>query len=349
MALVIPKIRQLRVPFLLAICAAVVSLAPAQKTASIYGPHGVSPLAIRQGILGSCFFHAALAAIAQDRPSVLRQAIRGNAQTGYRVHFFSGADEIVYPADIAYTREHHFDKSEGVWVTILMRAFAQRKLREGMIAAIEKSPLIPAFVKPTALSALQSSGPLLIAYDRAARSVIDQEGQIDRARFQTNLSRELHTLGISPSKAQLLEGLLDHAGFYAELNNTVKENAEVFGAYRGLNAGGIPRSVLTAFLGNASAAPATSPRFLEQLTALHAGRRAMVATSKHISPFTTPAPEWFLIGHAYTVLDYDSASRTITLRNPWGSRPAPDGVFRLSLTAFQQAYGIFSYSEISAK
>ena len=320
----------------------------ASTTKSIYGPHGISPLAIRQGVLGSCYFHAALAAVAQANPEALHQAIHGNPTAGFRVHFVSGPDELVYAEDIDYARAHNYDKSEGEWVTILMRAFAQRKLREGMIAAVEKSTLIPAFVKPTALSELQNSGPLLVAYDRAIRSVINQDGQIDRVRFQATLAQELSTLGISPVQAKAVESLLDHDGFYEELNNTVKENAEVFGAYRGMNAGGIPRSVISAFLGTAAAARVTSPLLIDQLTALHAGGKALVAGSKNVPPFTGHSPEWYVPGHAYTVLDYDAATRTVTLRNPWGNHPSPDGVFHLSLAVFQQTYLMFSYSEIAA-
>ena len=347
--MVMQKARSLLIALQLTILATLAASACAQGADSIYGRHGVSPLAVRQGILGSCYFHAALAAVAQANPEALRQAIHGNAKVGYRVHFLSGPDELVYSTDIAYARAHNYDKSEGEWVTILMRAFAQRKLRQGMIAAIQRSALIPAFLKPTALSTLQSSGPLLVAYDRAIRSVVNQDGQIDRARFQANLAQELNTLGISASQAKTVEGLLDHAGFYEELNNTVKENAEVFGAYRGMSAGGIPRSVISAFLGNADAARVTSPLLINQLTALHAGGKAIVAGSKNVPPFTTKAPEWYIPGHAYTVLDYDAGTRTVTLRNPWGSRPSPDGVFRLSLAVFQQTYLMFSYSEAAVR
>ena len=321
----------------------------AHSTTSIYGPHGVSPLAVRQGILGSCYFHASLAAVAQANPTALHDAIRGNAQVGYRVHFVSGPDELVYPIDIAYAQEHKYDRSEGEWVAILMRGFAQRKLRQGMIAAIQRSTLIPAVIKPIALSSLEGTGPLLVAYDRAIRSVVSQDGQLDKATFQAHLAQELTTLGISAVQAQAVEGLLDHAGFYEELNNTVKENGEVFGAYRGMSQGGIPRSVMTAFLGNAAAARVTSPDLLEQLQAVHARGKAMVAGSRTASPFSSHPPDWYIPDHAYTVLDYDPGTRVVTLRNPWGSRPSPDGVFTLSLAVFQQTYWMFSYSDAATR
>jgi len=319
----------------------------AQTVTPLYGPHGVSPMAVRQGTLGSCFFHAALAAVAEADPAALRQAIRGNAKTGYRVHFVSGPDELVYPLDIEYARAHSYHRSEGEWVTILMRGFAQRKLRQGMIAAINRSTLIPEFAKPIALSGLESTGPLLVAYDRAIRSVVSQDGKMDKATFELQLTRELSALGVSSAQAQVIGGLLDHAGFYEELNNTVKENGEVFGAYRGLSQGGIPRSVIDSFLGGTSrAAPVTSAMLLAQLRQLHAGGKAIVAGSKNTPPFHgAQPPEWYIPGHAYTLLDYDQATAMVKLRNPWGSRPSPDGVFELPLSVFQSSYLMFSYSE----
>ena len=321
-----------------------------QSPAALYGPKGVSPLAVRQGTLGSCFFHASLAAIAQASPSSLRDAIRGNAKSGYRVHFLSGPDELVYAQDVEYARAHGYDRSEGEWVAILMRGFAQRKLRQSMIAAIEHSTVIPAFIKPIALSSLEGSGPLLVAYDRAIRTVVNQtgrqDGQMDKAALQAEVARELSALGVSATQAQVIVGLLDHAGFYEELNKTVSENGEVFGAYRSLGQGGIPRSVMEAFLGHAQAAPVTAATLTTQLLALHTGGTAMVAGSRpSLASFQGHPPDWYIPAHAYTILDYDAANRTVTLRNPWGARPSPDGVFQLPLATFQRMYLMYSYSE----
>ena len=321
-----------------------------QSPTSLYGPKGVSPLAVRQGTLGSCFFHATLAAIAQASPSSLRDAIRGNAKTGYRVHFLSGPDELVYAQDVEYARAHGYDHSEGEWVAILMRGFAQRKLRQSMIAAIQHSTVIPAFIKPIALSSLEGSGPLLVAYDRAIRTVVNQtgkqDGQMDKAGLRAEVARELSALGVSATQAQVIVGLLDHAGFYEELNKTVSENGEVFGAYRSLGQGGIPRSVMEAFLGHAQAAPVTAATLTTKLLALHAGGTAMVAGSRpSIASFQGHPPDWYVPAHAYTLLDYNETSRTITLRNPWGAHPNPDGIFQLPLATFQRTYLMYSYSE----
>jgi hypothetical protein len=336
--------------------ALVASTACAQSALPMFGPSGVSPLAVRQGILGSCYFHASLAAVAKAAPLALRNAIRGNAQTGYRVHFVSGPDELVYSQDLEYAQAHNYDRSEGLWVAILMRGYAQRKLRQSMILAVQRSTVIPIFVKPVALSALDESGPLLVAYDRAIRSVVAQDGkldgQLDKAALQAKLADELNALGVTATQAQVIGGLLEHAGFYEALNTTVHENGEVFGAYRSLGQGGIPRGVLEAFLGTAHAATVLGdPAALAtQLHNLHAGGTAMVAGSRPVVSdpvFQANKPDWFIPDHAYTVLDYDDASHIITLRNPWGTHPGPNGVFRLTLAVFEKTYMNYCSSQVA--
>jgi hypothetical protein len=320
--------------------------AVAQTPGTLYGPSGVSPLAVRQGILGSCYFHASLAAVAKASPSAIRNAINGDAQHGYRVHFVSGPEELVYRQDIEYARAHNYDRSEGQWVTVLMRGYAQRALRHSMIEAVQRSTVLPIFVKPVALSALQQSGPLLLAYDRAIRSVVSQEGQMDKAGFESQLAKEISVLGVPAAQAQVLGGLIDRAGFYEALTKTVRENGEVFGAYRSLGQGGIPVSVIEAFLGSAHSAAINGGTLSMQLRSLHAGGTAIVAGTKaSATSFQSNGSDWYVPTHAYTLLDYDESSRTVLLRNPWGARPGPDGVFKLPLSVFEQAYETYSYHE----
>jgi hypothetical protein len=182
--------------------------AVAQPATTLFGETGVSPMAVHQGSLGSCYFHASIAALAQAVPGTLRSAITGDAATGYHVHFFSGPDELVYQEDVEYARTQGFDHSDGRWVTVIMRAYAQRQLRQSMVNAINNSTLIPIFAKPVALSALDQSGPLLVAYDRAIRSVVSQDGTIDKAAFKDQLTTQLGALGIPAMQAQLLIGFL---------------------------------------------------------------------------------------------------------------------------------------------
>jgi len=320
----------------------------AQDTA-LYGVHGISPQAVRQGHLGSCFFHATIAALAKTTPGTLRNAIRRNPNGGYKVHFYSGPDETVYSSDVTYGREHGYDRSEGTWVAVLMRAYAQRTLRQSLVEAIQKSDVIPSFIQPMAISWLDGSDTLLVAYDRAVRAVVSQDGSMDQYALKQSLATELHTEGIPSSEAQALVGFLDEKGFFAALAQTVQENGEVFGAYKSLGQGGIPVRVMEAFLGQGKVHAGftnNSQQTVAQLRRFRAGGVAMVAGTKDIAPNVQFASaSWWVAAHCYTVMNYDESAQTVTLRNPWGSHPGPDGTFTLPLSAYLAGYESFTYSQ----
>jgi hypothetical protein len=318
----------------------------AQDTA-LYGAHGISPQSVRQGQLGSCYFHATIAALAQTAPGTLRNAIRRNPNGGYKVHFFSGTDEAVYSSDVTYGREHGYDRSEGTWVAVLMRAYAQRALRQSLIVAIHKSDMIPVFIQPMAISWLDGSDMLLVAYDRAVRSVVSQDGTMDQYALKQNLAAELHTEGIPSTEAKALVGFLDEKGFFAVLAQTVRENGEVFGAYKGLGQGGIPVRVMEAFLGKAYAGLMNDrEQTMEQLRRFRADGVAMVAGTKPTAPNEQIASaNWWVASHCYTLMSYDEAAQTVTLRNPWGGHPGPEGTFTLPLSVYLDVYESYTYSQ----
>jgi Calpain family cysteine protease len=317
------------------------------QEAPLYGAHGVSPQAVRQGQLGSCYFHASIAALAKTAPDTLRNAIRRNPKGGYRVHFFSGADEAVYSSDVEYGRTHGYDRSEGTWVAVLMRAYAQRALRLSLVEAIQKSDMIPSFIQPMAISWLNESDTLLVAYDRAIRTVVSQDGSMDQYALKQSLATELHSEGIPTSEAQALVGFLDEKGFFATLAQTVRENGEVFGAYKSLGQGGIPVRVMEAFMGKAYAGLTNdSQQTIGQLQRFRAGGVAMVAGTKGIAPSEQIAnANWWVPSHCYTLLSYDDAAQTVTLRNPWGSHPSPDGIITLPLSVYLDGYESYTYSQ----
>jgi hypothetical protein len=318
----------------------------AEEPAALYGTHGVSPQAVRQGLLGSCYFHASIAALAYSRPEVLREAIRKNPGGGYRVHFLNGPDETVFPEDVEFGRVHSYDRSEGTWVAVLMRAYAQRALRQSLVGAIQKSEMIPMFTKPIALSLLEQSDLVLVGYDRAVRSVVQQDGVLDKATLKARLASQLSETGVPASEAQMLSGFLDVQGFFDAVAQTVEQNGEVFGAYKSLGQGGVPVRVFEAFLGKANAGMVADKKLtIEQLRQVRTRRMAMVAGSWSTASNEEEAKaNWWVPGHSYTVLDYDDAARTVTLRNPWGSRPDPDGVFTIPLAGFLDAYESYTYS-----
>ena len=324
----------------------------AAAPAPLYGAHGVSVEAVRQGLLGSCYFHASIASLARVAPAVLRDSIRENPSGGYRVRFFDGPEETVFPEDVEFGRAHSYDRSEGTWVAVLMRAYAQRALRQSLVSSIQKSETIPTFTKPMVLSLLDSSGQLLVGYDRAIRAVVQQDGVLDKATLKANLAAQLHTLGVPASEAQMLSGFLDAQGFFDALARTVEQNGEVFGAYKSLGQGGVPVRVFEAFLGQGGAGLVADKKLtLEQLRQLHAGRKVMVAGTWETAPgeeFRPQGQPWFVPTHSYTVLDYDEAAQTVTLRNPWAARPDPDGVFTLPLAVFLEAYQSYCYASSPA-
>ena len=251
----------------------------------LFGKSGVTPDAVRQGTLGSCYFHATIAALARSNPDMLHDSIRRDADGSFRVHFFSGPDESVFPVDIEFGRAHGYDRSDGAWVLVLMRGYAQRTLRLSLVEAVEKSTLIPFLARPLALSLLDQSGPLLVAYDRAIRSVINQQGALDKTLLKQRLAAQLKTLGLHSMQSEMLGSFLDEKGFFDQLAKNVEENGEVFGAYKGLGQGGIPMRVLEAFTGSSTASPITDRSdFHAQLRHLHAGDLALV-----IGTFAQPA------------------------------------------------------------
>lgn len=315
-------------------------------SSALFGPRGVSAEAVRQGTLGSCYFHSSIASLARSAPETLRSAITPIASGGYRVHFFEGPDEDVSPDDVEYGRKHGFDHSEGDWVLVLMRGYAQRALRKSLASAIQKSDVIPIYVKPVALQWLGQSDALLVAYDRAIRMVVSQDGTIDQASFKPALSKQLSALGVPSPEADAMAGFLDEQGFFAQLAATVQQNGEVFGAYKSLGQGGIPVQVFQAFTGKGvSALLADKEMIMRDLRRLHREGLAMVAGTWNQAPsadFTSS--NWWVGAHSYSVLNFDEASQTLSMRNPWGGHPDPDGLFTIPLATFLQGFEFYSYA-----
>ena len=314
---------------------------------TLYGARGVSPDAVRQGVLGSCYFHSSIAALAKAAPDTLRNAISANAlMGGYTVHFSKGPDETVLPDDIAYGKAHSFDRSEGDWVLVLMRGYAQRTVRLSLADAIQKSQVIPVYAKPIALEWLDRSGLLLVAYDRAIRSVVNQDGMMDQASFKQALASELSSHGVPAMEAGALVGFLDERGFFSSVALTVQENGEVFGAYKSLGQGGIPVRVIEAFMGRAHAfLVADHGMTMDYLRKLHNSNMAMVAGTWGVTPAGLAGANWWVVGHAYSVMDYDEAAQTVSIRNPWGTHPDPDGYFTLPLGTFLAGFESASFSD----
>ncbi len=237
-------------------------LAGGRAADDLYGAKGVTPEAVRQGNLGSCYFHAVIAAMAQRREDTIRKMIQSNSDGSYTVTFGDGKKETAYPLDLRYTRESGYDLSDGLWVAVLFRAYAQRVLRQSLLQAIEGSDIFPLLKQP-AEQLVASSDPLVLAYDRAIRAQVDQQGNIDRADLEAGLKKEMAAISVPDSVKDALIGLLETGGFFDKMVTMIQQNGELFGAYRAVGQGGIADRVMQTLAG--------STRFQQNQSAPQAG------------------------------------------------------------------------------
>jgi hypothetical protein len=323
--------------------------------AELYGPAGVTPQAVRQGQIGGCYFYAAIASIARAHPEALRKAIRRDSSGDVSVQFADGEIEAVSPNDAQFARTSGYDQSDGLWVAVLLRGFAQRTLRKAMQDWVERAALGPVMGKLAA--AVLGNDLVLKAYDRAIRSQIDQTGGLDRQRLKARLRQELDSVPAPDSWKDSAIGYVDSSGFFDSVSEQVKANGELFGAYRAVGQGGIASRVMKAFLGSGESHPElkADEAFAAIGAALQKGAAVVVSTSDSTwqavaarsgSSGSAPLEDWYLARHAYSVLGVNRGGRTITLRNPWGDRPKPNGEFTVPASLFAAACVSFDMSSV---
>ncbi len=313
----------------------------------LYGSKGIAAEGVRQGRLGSCYFHAVIAALAERRGDVIRKMIQANADGSYTVTFGDGKKETAYPEDLRYAHESGYDLSDGLWVAVLFRAYAQRVLRAALVQTIDSSDLFPMLKQP-AEQWVGSSDQLVLAYDRAIRAQVDQDGNIDRAKLEAGLKKEMAPISVPDTMKDSLIGMLETGGFFDKMVLFIQQNGELFGAYRAVGQGGIADRVMKTFSG--------STRFQENQSESQAGT-ALAEAIKNGVPIVActggsafyqdvakgqalpaGADQWYVNAHCYTVLNYDDSAATVNIRNPWARHPDPDGIFNLPLASFVPAY-----------
>lgn len=322
--------------------------AQTSKPTRLYEEGGVKAESVRQGKLGSCYFHSVMAALAQSDPEMVRKMIGVNPDKTFTVRFGDGRKEIAYPEDILYSRESGYDLSKGLWVAVLFRAYAQRVLRESLAAAVEQTDLF-SMVKHYAEQLINSNDSVLIAYDRAIRHVVDQQGNIDRTKLETSLKAQMNGTAIPDEMKSSMVKLLESGGFLASIESAVKQNGELFGAYRAVGQGGMPGRVIEAFAGSKAAIENESEReaagALRRGVSAHAPMVACTGGSRYhkllAAHQTLPSGTgpWYIDGHCYTILSFDTDEQVVTLRNPWGDQPYPNGILKLPLASFVPGFG----------
>jgi hypothetical protein len=320
----------------------------ARAASELYGAKGISPEAVQQGRLGSCYFHAVIAALAQHQQDAIRKMIQSNPDGSYTVTFGDLKKETAYPEDLRYTHESGYDLSDGQWVAVLFRAYAQRVLRQSLLQAIDSSDIF-VMLKQPAEQLVSSNDEIVLAYDRAIRAEVDQYGNIDRSKLETRLKGQMAPIAVPDTVKDTLITTLESGGFFDKMVDMIKQNGELFGAYRAVGQGGIADRVMKTLAG--------STRFQENRSETQAAASLETAVSKQVpiaactggSRFyqqlahgqTLPPEvnEWYVNSHCYTVLGYDSGSAMVNLRNPWARHPdATEGIFKVPLTTFISAY-----------
>jgi hypothetical protein len=339
--------RVLGLPCLAAVLFFVIPPACLGSEAELYGSGGLRPESVRQGGLGSCYFFATLSALAQSSPEVIQKLIRDNNDGSYTVKFPDGKQETAYPEDLRYARDSGFDRSDGQWPGVLFRAFAQRVLRESLLTAIDGSTIFPLLKSPVR-ELMANKDFLLLAYDRAIRAGVDQSGNIDQAKLETKLKEHMKPLGIPETIQNSLVEMLRSKAFFDSMVGMVKQNGEIFGAYRAVGQGGLPERAILTLTGKKT-------RYVTARTRLVAGpalalavrlHQPIIASSREVAVdglisagrVSADAKGWYAPSHAYTVLGYESMSGNVKLRNPWGTHPEPDGIFALPLANFAAAF-----------
>ena len=315
--------------------------------AELYGSAGVRPEAVRQGRLGSCYFFATLSALAQANPGAIQKLIQDNNDGSYTVLFPDGKKETAYPEDLRYARESGFDRSDGLWPIVLFRAYAQRVLRESLLTAIDGSNIFP-LLKSSVRELVASKDFLLLAYDRAIRAGVDQSGNVDQAKLEAKLKEHMKPLGIPETIQNSLVEMLQSKAFFDSIVDMVKQNGELFGAYRAVGQGGLPERAILTLTGKKARYLTTHSRLVAGPALMWAvkSRQPIIASSREDSVdglisagrLGADAKDWYATSHAYTVLGYEAMSGHVKLRNPWGNHPEPDGIFTLPLATFVAAF-----------
>jgi hypothetical protein len=193
-----------------------------------------------------------------------------------------------------------------------------------------------------------TNDPLLLAYDRAIRSQVDQYGNLDRDKLEGQLREEMKPFSIPDEIGESVIKLLESGGFFDSMAELVKQNGEIFGAYRAVGRGGIAERVMQTMAGSVLSVQNDSEGLAGSvLEEAFKARRPVVACtggslfSRKLEEGLALADDtksWYVNAHCYTVLAYDGNSQTVTLRNPWARFPEPGGVFTLPLKTFVPAF-----------
>lgn len=87
----------------------------------------IVPDAIRQGSIGNCYFHAALGAVAQSNPQLIKDMIKDNGDGTYTVTFPGAKNEPITVKAPTEAEQSLYNKGSkhGIWANVLEKAYGQ--------------------------------------------------------------------------------------------------------------------------------------------------------------------------------------------------------------------------------
>lgn len=297
---------------------------------------------VRQGALGTCYLHALLAAVARHHPEWLTRGasetkvVGFESQPAYRVDLEEGRLETVFQSDAIEARSKGYDESiGGLWTVVFLRAYGQSVLRDNLIEFVKKQPLLDEMLKGFVVSWLEKDQLVTPAYDRAVRGVVSQSGEVDAAALKEGLRKELTALSVPPTILEALLDLAEQAGFISQLETMVKQDPEVFGAWKIIGHGGVSARAAKRLFGLSCEVLSPGQLGLEgtkTTLTVALDQHKVVIGSGHDQSIENHA-SWFSFDHAYAILGIDGDS--VELRNPWTSTPES---FKVPLSEAQRYF-----------
>jgi hypothetical protein len=307
----------------------------------LYENKGISPWSVKQGNLGSCYFHATIASIAHRSPKYVEKLITVKDEDKvWSVKFADGKAENVYLEDVVYTRSKDYDKSDGLWVSILFRAYSQKILRKTLYSSLLKYSSNEYYT--TAINQfLINSDAAINSFDRVVRNSIVQNKTFDRAKYNMYIETSLSAYNMPTDVKLIVLNFANHPTAIKSIEGMVQQYTGVFGASRLAGNGGMSSNVFDVFVGNSSFS-STSDRetALFLLNSIKSFSNTGTASTGNVPVEDLEVKKWYVERHAYTILDFDGEN--VTLRNPWGIHPDPDGSFTIDLDLFLKYFsGIY--------
>lgn len=100
-------------------------------------PQGINPDAVKQGLIGNCYFIAALSAVAKSDPGTIRDSIKDNNNGTYTVTFKGAPDQpITVSAPTEAERGlYNSGRNNGTWATVMEKAYGEMRNRDNWIRA----------------------------------------------------------------------------------------------------------------------------------------------------------------------------------------------------------------------